>query len=194
MSKFAEAIAQFDALNAEDPNQVIIAGSQHPKELVYARRMSARLDAFQPDASVSLKLAARCQHIQRWKIPRADYAAGSMGYKKWRNALKRFHAQTATQVLERVGYDAATIDAVQGLLKKRGLKSEPDVQALEDVVCLVFLEHYATDFAGKHDEEKVIRILQKTWKKMSVVGHEAALALPLPTPVRALVLRAIHAA
>ncbi len=191
MSRFAEAIAQFDALNAEDPNQVTVAGTQHPKELVYARRMSARLDVFHPAASEPLQLAARCQLLQRWKIPRSDYALGSMGYKKWRNALKRFHAQTATQVLEQVGYDATTIDAVQGLLKKRGLKSAPDVQALEDVVCLVFLEHYAVDFAGKHDEDKVIRILQKTWKKMSAAGHTAALALPLSPALKQLVQRAV---
>ncbi len=80
---------------------------------------------------------------------------------------------------------------MQGLLKKRGLKSAPDVQALEDVVCLVFLEHYGVDFAGKHDEDKVIRILQKTWKKMSAAGHTAALALPLSPALKQLVQRAV---
>ena len=126
MSRFAEAIAQFDALNAEDPNLVQVGDQQLPKELVYAQRMTTRLIAFQPDASEALRLAARCQHIQRWKIPRSDYATGPMGYKKWRNELKRLHAKTASSVLEDVGYDAQTITTVQGLLKKRGLKSEPD--------------------------------------------------------------------
>ncbi len=191
MSRFAEAIAQFDALNAEDPNTIDVSGTPTPKELVYAQRMTARLIAFQPAASEALRLAARCQHIQRWKIPRNAYATGPMGYKKWRNELKRLHAQTATSVLEAVGYEPEIIEAVQGLLKKRGLKSEPDVQALEDVACLVFLEHYAVDFASKHDEEKVVNILQKTWKKMSPAGHAAALELKLPDAVGQLVSRAL---
>ncbi len=191
-SRFDEAIAQFDKRNAADPNQVIVDGVTYPKELLYAQRMTSRLEAFKPDASEILQLAARCQHIERWAIPRSAYAQDKIGYKKWRNELKRYHAKTAAEILELAGYDEKTIVLVQGLIKKRGLKSEPDVQALEDVVCLVFLEHYAIDFAQKHTEEKVIRILQKTWKKMSPTGHAAALALSLPASLTGLIKQAVE--
>ena len=50
---------------------------------------------------------------------------------------------------------------------------------MEDVVCLVFLQYYFEDFAAKHEDEKVIDIVKKTWAKMSAEGHEAALRLPL---------------
>ena len=187
-SRFQHAFARFDELNSEDPNQVLDDnGNAQPKELLYAERMAVGLLAFDPDASEVLQLAARCQHIQRWKIPRSDYTAGKMGYKKWRNELKRFHARAAAEVLEEVGYDAMTISRVQALIKKKGLKSDPEVQTLEDVVCLVFLKHYAQEFAGKHTEEKVINILRKTWKKMSPAGHEAALALDLPDDLTKLI-------
>jgi len=59
------------------------------------------------------------------------------------------------------------------------------------VACLVFLEHYALDFAGKHSKEQVVAIVQKTWAKMSPEGHEAALGLALPPAVRALVEEAL---
>ena len=85
----------------------------------------------------------------------------------------------------------ATVGRVQQLLLKSRLKVDPEVQLLEDVACLVFLESYFADFARKHDEDKILRILRKTWKKMSPRGHEAALALELSPDARALVERAL---
>ena len=190
-TRFQDAIVRFDQLNAEDPNSVHDGKEAWPKELLYAERMTGSLLSFDPEASEVLLLAARCQHIQRWKIPRSDYAQGKMGYKRWRNELKRFHASKAAEVLEEVGYDANTISRVQALIKKKGLKSDPEVQTLEDVICLVFLQFYAVEFAGKHDEEKVVEIIRKTWKKMSPAGHKAALSLDLPDGLKSLIERAL---
>lgn len=189
--RFKDAIDAFDKRNAGDPNQEMVDGEPQPRELLYAQRMTDRLLQFMPEASEALQLAARSQHLQRWRIPRSEYPMTRVGYKQWRNRLMQFHAQEAGAVMAEVGYDEAAIDRVASLLKKRGLKTDPDAQALEDVICLVFLEHYAADFAAQHDKEKMVRILQKTWKKMSPEGHAAALELNLPAPVEELVTAAL---
>ncbi len=112
--------------------------------------------------------------------PRSDYPEGKTGYKEWPSALARFHAETTGEILADVGYDDETIRRVQSLIRKEQLKRDAEAQCLEDVACLVFLESYFADFAQKHDEAKLIDILQKTWKKMSAEGHAAALGLALP--------------
>ena len=189
--RFQQALARFDAANATDPNRETWQGAEYPKELLYAQRMSGWLERFAPDASEALRLAVRAQHIRRWTIPRGDYPEGKAGYKEWRTTLSRFHAQTAGEILAGVGYDDETIRRVQGLIRKEQLKRDPETQCLEDVICLVFLESYFADFSQKHDEAKVIDILQKTWKKMSPAGHAAALGLALPEGARELVGKAL---
>jgi len=174
------AIARFDAANSEDPNEEIVDGRARPKELVYAERMTAMLARYAPDASEVLRLAARCQHIQRWRIPRGDYAMDRIGYLQWRKRLNKFHAQVAGAILSDAGYDEATIARVGALLKKEALKSDPDAQALEDVVALVFLESYLAGFVAAHaqyDPDKFADILVKTAKKMSPRGRAAAISL-----------------
>ena len=189
--RFRRAVERFDAANGEDPNRELADGVEQPKELVYARRMTARLDRFRPDAPEAVRLAARCQHIRRWTIPRAGYPAGREGYRRWRTDLARFHADTAAAILRDVGYGDEVVARVGSLLRKERLKADPDVQLLEDVICLVFIEHYLAGFAPKHDEETLDGVLRKTWRKMSDEGHRAALALDLPENVRAVVERAV---
>ncbi len=189
--RFRQAIGRFDAANREDPNREVADGVEQPKELLYARRMTACLDRFGPDASEPVRLAARCQHIRRWTVPRTDYPEGRDGYRRWRTDLARFHASTAAAILRDVGYDDAVVARVESLLKKERLKTDPAVQLLEDVICLVFLEHYLSDFVPKHDEEKLLGVLRKTWRKMSDSGRQAALELNLPAELRALVEQAI---
>jgi hypothetical protein len=179
-ARFERAIARIDAANAEDPNRETVGGHERPKELVYAERMTAMLRRFAPDASEILCLAVRCQHIQRWKIPRSEYAMDRIGYLQWRKRLYKFHAQTAGDILRDAGYDEAMIERVGTLLKKEGIKSDAEVQALEDVVDLVFLESYLADFVashGQYDLAKFSDILAKTAKKMSPRGREAAVTL-----------------
>ncbi len=189
--RFRRAVERFDAANAEDPNRERVDGAGQPKELVYARRMTARLDRFRPDAPEAVRLAARCQHIRRWTIPRTDYPAGRGGYRRWRTDLARFHASTAAAILRDVGYGGHVVARVESLLRKERLKADPDVQLLEDVICLVFIEHYLAGFAAKHDEDTLAGVLRKTWRKMSEDGHRAALALALPADLRSLVERAV---
>jgi hypothetical protein len=186
-SHLAEAFRLFDAANNEDPNlEPNEAGELVPKEVLYAQRMTACLARVAPDAPVAVQLAARCQHIRRWSIPRADFPMTRPGYHQWRNTLKKYHAELAGQLLTQAGYEPDMILRVQELVQKLRLKDDPEVQLLEDVICLVFLEYYFLPFAAQHPEKKVIEIVQKTWPKMTERGH--ALALQLPFTPEALVL------
>jgi hypothetical protein len=191
VERFNRAIQRFDTANAEDPNQEVCDGVAYPRELLYAQRMTAWLDRFAPDASEALRLAARCQHIRRWMIPRRHYPMDRHGYLRWRTALARFHADTAAEILREVGYEEAVIGRVQSLLRKEGLKRDPEAQCLEDVICLVFLESYCDDFASHHDAAKALSILRKTWEKMSPRGREVARSLDLPQGVRRLIQGAL---
>lgn len=191
-ARFERAIARFDAANAEDPNREMAGGRERPKELLYAERMTAMLARHAPDASEPLRLAARCQHLQRWKIPRADYPMTRAGYHDWRNRLRDFHADRAAAILREAGYDDDTIGRVRSLVRKERLKADPEAQALEDVVDLVFLESYLASFVAAHggyDTAKFADILTKTAKKMSVRGREAALTLIALPPLLAPVVR-----
>lgn len=190
-ARFNEVISRFDAANREDPNLETFDGVEHPKELLYARRMSVWLEKLEPAASEVLRLAARCQHIKRWSIPRGDYPMDKRGYMLWRTTLAKFHAETAGNIMRDVGYDDEMINRVGSLLRKEKLKADPEVQLLEDVICMVFLESYFADFATQHNEKKLIDIVHKTWKKMSPRGHEAALNLELSDELGAIVAKAL---
>lgn len=189
--KLLQAFKMFDAANGQDPNTEMYMGINYPKEVLYAIRMTEKLNDFAPDASEALRLTARCQHICRWEIPRNSYDMNRAGYLKWRQDLKKFHAQKAAEILEDVGYPQETINKVGFLLQKKSLKKYEDTQTLEDVICLVFLEHYFESFADEHAEDKIIDILQKTWRKMSKKGHRAALRLPLSAKSLRLISNAI---
>jgi hypothetical protein len=181
--RYARAIARFDAANAADPHRESADGREHPKELLYAERMTAMLARYAPEASTVLRLAARCQHIERWKIPRTDYPQTRVGYQQWRLRLRDFHADLAASMLREEGYDETTIGRVRSLIRKEALKADPEAQTLEDVVDLVFLESYLADFVAKHpgyDEAKFVDILRKTGRKMSGRGRAAALTLVSP--------------
>lgn len=190
-NKLTEAFRLFDKANSADPNTEMVNGESYPKEVLYAGRMSETLDSFAPNASEALQLTARCQHICRWEIPREDYEMNRAGYLKWRQELKKFHAQKASEILGKVGYDQNMIDRVEFLLLKKQLKKSEETQTLEDVICLVFLKYYFEPFAQKHAEDKLLDILQKTWRKMSSRGQEAALQLPLSKASVELVKKAI---
>lgn len=193
MTAFQTALTLIDDAHREDPTTLTVAGEARAAELVYAERMSAMLAAFAPDAGEALRLAARAQHLRRWMVPRDRYPMDRAGYHRWRNDLKRQHAASATDLLAASGVDAVTIARTAALIRKDNLKSDPDAQTLEDVACLVFLQHYADAFAAKHrdDPVKMSGILQKTWAKMSDTGRAAALQLPLSAPVRELVAEAL---
>lgn len=186
-------LAKVDQANSADPNLEMCAesGEQQPKELLYGKRMSQCLAEFAPNASDHLQIAARAQHIERWTSPRTDYPEGRSGYKKWRAELSLYHAGRAAELMSECGYASEDCDRVRFLIQKRQLKRDDETQVLEDVICLVFIRYYLDDFAGKHPEDKLIDIIQKTWNKMSERGHQAALQIPLSEAVTAVVQKAL---
>ena len=189
--KFAKAIAAFDAYNSNDPNQEESGGLTYPKEILYANRMTERLARFASNASETVKLAARCQHIGRWEIPRSNYSMNKKGYLQWRTEEKLHHAKLAESILKNCEYDSAIIDRVKSLVLKKELHTNADTQLLEDVVCLVFIEFYLEEFAAKHDGEKVIDIIQKTVKKMSAAGIDAVIQIPVSNKIQSLLKQAV---
>ena len=189
---FKQAIALFDAANALDPNQ----DEGQPKELLYARRMTEMIGRFAPEASEVAQLAVRAQHIQRWTVPRSSYPMNKEGYFAWRIGLYTFHAETAGALMQQAGYEPAVIEQVKAAVSKRGIKSNPDTQMLEDVLGLVFLEYYMLGFAAQHPEyteEKWLVIIRKTWSKMSERAHTFATngGIKLPEPLLPLILKAV---
>lgn len=185
------ALAAVDAANAKDSATVTVGGETLPAALVYGQRMSAALAAHVPAATEPLRIAARAQHIERWHIPRNTYPEGRIGYLTWRKDLQKHHARRAAEIMQAAGYSLEAIARTGKLLKKEGLKQDAEVQALEDVVCLVFLEFEAPDFIAKHDDAKVRDILAKTAKKMSPRGLAAARHLSLDPRLSRLLTEAL---
>lgn len=190
-TRFETAIALIDKANSEDINTFQMAGVDYPKELLYSQRMTRKLLQFEPNASKALQIAARAQHICRWKIARDEYSMDRVGYLKWRETLKKMHGDLTADILKQVGYDQQFSDRVKSIILKKLIKKNEESQTLEDTICLVFLDYYFDEFAEKHSDEKVIDILKKTWVKMSDKGHEAALKIPFSEKSLELVKQAI---
>lgn len=189
--RFQKTIASFDALNAQDPNTVETGERNVPKELHDAQAMTRWIETLYPEAGEAVHLAARCQHLCRWEVPRTSYPEGRAGYHKWRTDLKKRHADKSEAILREHGYEDTMIEAVRRINLKEGIKSNSDVQEVEDALCLVFLECQFEGYLKEWDEDKVIRILRKTWVKMSERGQEAALGLQMSSRARAVVERAL---
>jgi Domain of unknown function (DUF4202) len=183
VKRLNDVIAAIDAANECDPNTVEVDGRREPAELVYGRRMSATLARMAPAASEPLRIAARGQHIERWTSPRQRYPEGRVGYLRWRKDLQDFHARRVGEIMAAAGSDPDAIARVGALVRKERLKADAEAQMLEDVACIVFLEHYLGDFLRKTDAGKLAGILAKTWRKMSPLGREEAEKLALPPPV-----------
>jgi hypothetical protein len=189
----AEAHRRFDAVNAEDPRSIEVDGVARPRELAQAEWLEAWVHRVVPTPSLALRLAARCQHLGRFRIPRDEYPRDRAGSLTWRRDLARMHAELAGAILAELGFDAATRDAVRRINLKKAIKQDDEVQAMEDALCLSFLEHDFVPFIDDYDDAKVIDIVRKTWAKMSERGHELAIRLPLSGRARELVERALSA-
>ena len=166
-------LAAIDAADAADPHS---EPDGRPAALVYGERMSGELARRSPDASEHLQIAARGQHVERWKIARTDYPDGRVGYLQWRTDEARAHAERVTAFMAGAGYGPEDCDRVARLLRKEGIKRNPEMQMLEDVICFVFLRWYFADFTVKHADEDIERIIAKTARKMSPEARAAALA------------------
>lgn len=192
--RYQAVSAEINAANADDPRTIVVDGIERPYEVVYSERMLQRLTVMYPEASELLRIAALGQHIRRFDIPRTQFAAGRDGYNAWRRACREHHARLLNDIMSRHGYDRREIEHVAKLVKKEQLKKDKESQALENVVDVVFLDHYFDEFYGKYsyDDAKIIDIIGKTLRKMSPKGHQAALALDLPERTRKLVLDAVE--
>lgn len=190
---FTKAIHRFDEENSRDPNHEIVDNVGQPRELLYARRLSDWVLKLCPDASEPLQLAARCQHLCRWTIPRDSYPMTREGYLQWRTMLKKFHAQKAGEILREVGYGDDMIARVQSLNLKKNFPADPETRVLEDALCLVFLQYQFTDLANKTERDKMIVVLQKSWKKMTPQARDAALKLEYAPRERELLEAALKA-
>jgi hypothetical protein len=186
--QFEAAIRRFDAENSRDPN----LENGQPRELLYAQRLTGWVLRLCPEASEELRLAARCQHICRWEIPRDSYPMTRAGYLKWRADLKIFHAQKAGEILRETGYDETVIRRVQDLNLKKNFPADPESRVLEDALCLVFLQFQLAALAGKTDEDKTINALRKSWAKMSETGRAEALKLDFGAREKNLLQRALN--
>ncbi|WP_282119055.1 DUF4202 domain-containing protein [Ruegeria atlantica] len=156
-----------DAANSHDPN----LEDGQPAELLYGQRMSAELDRLFPDASDPLQIAARGQHVERWKLARSKFPEGRAGYLAWRKAQGVHHAEVVMGLMEQNSYSSDDVESAGRMLRKQGIKRDDEVQALEDVICFVFLKWYFAPFAEKHSAEKIQSIVEKTARKMSDQGR-----------------------
>ncbi|MEL7967729.1 DUF4202 domain-containing protein [Vreelandella neptunia] len=189
---FDQTLAAIDALHAEDPRATTLAdGTSMPQELAYAQRMSDWLDRVHDAPDDVLRLAVRAQHLQRWLVPREEYPEGRVGYLTWRRDQGKRAGETTAQLMREAGYSDEEADRVKTIIGKKGLGRDPDVQALEDCACLVFLENYFADFSRKIEHDHMVRIVQMTWRKMSPRAHELALTLPMSDASLALVKEAL---
>jgi hypothetical protein len=191
MTQLQRVLDAIDNINRADINTTVVDGISHPKELLYSQYMSACLEKYWPNSNELLQIAVRAQHVKRWQLKRTDFPDGKQGYLTWRKALGIYHGATAKAVMLAHGYSPEDAEATALIIRKQNLKSNSDSQTLEDVACLVFLQYYFEEFAAKHKEEKIMRILQLTWRKMSTQGQEIALSLSLPPHLATLVEKAL---
>lgn len=173
------ALAAIDAAHALDPNIVTFNGTEIPYELHYANKCTQYLEKRAPTASEPLRLAIRAQHFRRWEVPRSSYPMTRVGYHAWRTFLKKRQASLVEAICLESGYPQEAAERVGALIRKEDLKEDEETQVLEDVACLVFLDDQFEAFEKEHDEDKIIKILQKTWGKMTERGHELALQIPM---------------
>ncbi len=180
-----------DSAHAADPART---PGGRAAELVYADRVETWVAKLIPAASPLLRLAARCQHLERWLTPRASFPEGKVAYLNWRRSLYVKQANRARELLIAAGVPANEADEVALWVSKTGLKTNPGTQALEDAAVLVFLENEIGAFAAQHAEYprgKFVDILRKTWRKLSPAAQQAALALDLPPAIADLVREAL---
>lgn len=189
-ARFQQVLRRFNDENGCDPNLVVVDGTARPRELVYAQWLTDWVLRLCPEASEALQLAARCQHICRWMIPRNSYPMTRAGYLRWREELKRFHANKSSEILREAGYPEEMIERVRELNLKKNLGEDPECQVLEDALCLVTLQYQLGDIMDKTEPDKMVAILQKTWKKMSPAAQKEALGVSFSDREKKLLARA----
>lgn len=188
--RLTRALAAIDEANAQDPHTLVVDGVARPKEQWHAELMTAWVQRLDPDADEAQLLAARAHHLRRWEVPRSDYPAGRVGYRRWRTAQQARHARQVGQILGECGYGSSTIDRVGQIIRKEGLGHDPAVQAHEDALCLVFLATQLEGLGAQLGEARSEEVLARTLAKMSPSGRGQIAALGLDPAGTELVARA----
>ena len=112
---------------------------------------------------------------------RSDYPQGREGYLTWRRDQGRRHAERVMGIMREAGFAETEVEAAGRMLRKEGIKRDPEVQALEDIACFTFIRHYLGDFGATQDAGALLGIVQKTARKMSPAARDRALAeFPMP--------------
>jgi hypothetical protein len=192
--RLSRAFAAIDAANRDDPNTIVVRGVERPKELAHAELVTEWVTRLRPDSSELLLVAARGHHLRRWQVPRSSYPEGRAAYLRWRRDLSDRQAAELESIVAGCGYTPEETARVQQLVRKRGLGSDPEVQTLEDAICLTFLETQLAELAARTDELKMIDILAKTMKKMSPEALALAEGLALDEEGRHLLAAGAKAA
>ena len=63
-ARMQNVLDAIDAANSVDPNM----DDNQPETLLYGKRMTAELNRLFPGASEPLQIAARGEHVERWKL------------------------------------------------------------------------------------------------------------------------------
>lgn len=171
MARLEQVLAAIDEANALDPTM----DEGRPEAQLYGERMSSELERLFPDASEVLQIASRGQHIERWTLPRSDYPMTRPGYFAWRKEQGRRHGERLAGLMADAGYSQEDQARVGTLLRKEGIKRDPEVQAFEDVICFTFLKWYFSPFAEDRTPESLQRIVDRTAIKMSDEARERVL-------------------
>ena len=186
------AFAAIDAANTGDPATVVVRGERRSKEQAHAEMAVEWIHRLVDDPSDALLLAARAHHVRRWEVPRSSEPSGRAGYLRWKRGLQQHHADVAARVLTEAGVARDTVERVQALVRKEHLRTDPEVQALEDALCLVFVETQFGELAEQLGEDHMVEVVAKTLRKMTPAGRSAALGLALDEDALRIVGRALE--
>jgi hypothetical protein len=189
--RYEAAVAAIDAANADDPTRILVRGAEQPRAQGHGVLAAEWVADLHPDADETWLLAARAHHLRRWELPRSSYETGRAGYLKWKRDQRRRHADDAGVLLATIGYEAATIERVQALVRRDHLATDAGSQAIEDAACLAFVETQLADVATKLDRAHLVDVLRKTAKKMSPEGAAAIARIPLGDAERTLLAEAL---
>ncbi|MGH7995318.1 MAG: DUF4202 domain-containing protein [Opitutaceae bacterium] len=191
MTPAEKARTAIDAVHGRDPHRL---PEGLPAELAYADRIEGWTVRLEPAADDLLRLASRCQHLERFAVPRATFPDGRAGYLAWRRSLYAKQAAGCATILRAAGFLEADAEKASRWVAKEGLRRDAGTQVLEDAACLVFLENEIEAFAAQHADYprgKFVEIVRKTWGKMSPRARRLAVGLDLPPAVAGLVKDAV---
>ena len=181
--QYIKAVQLINCVHNQDPYSETIDGVDIKAELLYSQRMLDILQKVQPNASLELQLAAQCQHISRWSIPRTTFSMDKKGYYQWRAAIMEHQLSVTSSVLKQAEINEQSIEIVVDTLKNKADKTNINASIIEDTACLTFIKWYLVPFAGQFDPEKAKVILQKTANKMSERGLKLIPELQLSVEV-----------